>query len=499
VTGDTTYADPVKTELLNQITVAGTDWTNTSKWCTSEFSGNMFEDIPWIMRLLFAYDYLNAAGYTGFSAQNKIDINNWFHNAATYWAARTDRIVVNQRMSGARNNPPNYTCNGWACPDAAIGTTHWQGYTVNWFHEGWSNQMSTGAMLGMAVGILFNDSTLKRNAKLWVQEMLQFGTFADGSAVDQFRWKDAPNTANGVSSSWTHEAGQWCDAMATADVLSRIGDTSLYTYHAPSGQFGADSNNVSLLSIIQHYAGMLNGTVNQYGTNNRTINSTTRLSGINGAGSQTEDWCAMIPNIYYNDSGVHTAMTRGTTPSLSCGAFDCYGWPWGIYGDVPFMFGNLDSGQVNPYRLSGPTPTLTPTPTPTPGPISVDSTYPGYSTSVIDDRVINASGGNSSTWASGESSLDPHWIQINLPSAQSINSATIHWAFNNTQNKYMTSQQSRLPVLERHNMANCRNFYPSNRRTLFHHYLPNNHHQPSQVLPTNQPRQPRLPDRVLGH
>ena len=72
--------------------------------------------------------------------------------------------------------------------------------------------------------------------------------------------------------------------------------------------------------------------------------------------------------------------------------------------------------------------------------ITVDSTYPGYTTSPIDDGVINASGGAATTWASADSSTD-HWVNIAFPSSKSLNTATIFWAYNTYQQKYMTSQK----------------------------------------------------------
>src|SRR5688572_13309669 len=68
LTGDATYANPVRTELLNQITQAGTDFTNTSKWCPGPLgSGNIIFVVPWLIRLMHSYDYLLAGGYTGFT------------------------------------------------------------------------------------------------------------------------------------------------------------------------------------------------------------------------------------------------------------------------------------------------------------------------------------------------------------------------------------------------------------------------------------------------
>ncbi len=79
--------------------------------------------------------------------------------------------------------------------------------------------------------------------------------------------------------------------------------------------------------------------------------------------------------------------------------------------------------------------------TTTPPAISVDSTYSGYSTSVIDDGIINATGGTTTTWASAESSTQPHWIAINFSSPTQISFVNIWWAYNNYLTRFMTSQK----------------------------------------------------------
>jgi hypothetical protein len=80
LTGDTPYADTVKTELLNQITVPGTNFADMSMWCPFDGTANHVYAIdaseiwPWQQRYVYTYDYLIAGGYTGFTAQNKTDI-----------------------------------------------------------------------------------------------------------------------------------------------------------------------------------------------------------------------------------------------------------------------------------------------------------------------------------------------------------------------------------------------------------------------------------------
>ena len=72
--------------------------------------------------------------------------------------------------------------------------------------------------------------------------------------------------------------------------------------------------------------------------------------------------------------------------------------------------------------------------------ITVDSTYSGYSTSVIDDGNTDAFGGTSTTWASEESS-QAHWILFTFPAAKELSKVDVYWAYNPVQQKYMSSQE----------------------------------------------------------
>jgi parallel beta-helix repeat protein len=73
--------------------------------------------------------------------------------------------------------------------------------------------------------------------------------------------------------------------------------------------------------------------------------------------------------------------------------------------------------------------------------VSVDSTYVGYCASCADDGVVNATGDKATTWASSDSSTSPHWVTVTFAAPTQINFAKIWWAFNNSQQKYMTSQR----------------------------------------------------------
>lgn len=71
--------------------------------------------------------------------------------------------------------------------------------------------------------------------------------------------------------------------------------------------------------------------------------------------------------------------------------------------------------------------------------ISVDSTYSGYSTAVIDDGITDSMS-MSTTWASQDSS-QPHWILFTFPAAKDVSKVDIFWAYYNFKQQYMSSQE----------------------------------------------------------
>jgi len=105
LSGDTSYASPVLSNLLTQAGRASTDFSDSVHWCVTNSDANAIEIPGWIIRLLFAYDYLRAGGYT-ISSGNRITIETWFNNAATYWLAKTDLQIHDNVFSG---RPSDYT------------------------------------------------------------------------------------------------------------------------------------------------------------------------------------------------------------------------------------------------------------------------------------------------------------------------------------------------------------------------------------------------------
>jgi hypothetical protein len=181
LTGDTSYADPVKTLLLKQITVPGTDFNNTSKWCRSGNGVEYMRAIDaseiwvWQARLLFAYDYLLAGGYTGFTAQDKANIVNWFNGGALLWDSVLTFTITWSTQSGFFSTPQDETCNtGRACPGSPFaGVAYFGGPQEYSFHNTWNSNLTYASQADILIGILTNNATLKdhgiRHVKGWIR------------------------------------------------------------------------------------------------------------------------------------------------------------------------------------------------------------------------------------------------------------------------------------------------------------------------------------------
>lgn len=73
--------------------------------------------------------------------------------------------------------------------------------------------------------------------------------------------------------------------------------------------------------------------------------------------------------------------------------------------------------------------------------INVDSTYGGYNTQHIDDGIVDPYNSESSTWASGQSVTDSHWVEFVFGQPVYMRNVTIYWAYNNFRSAFMTSQE----------------------------------------------------------
>jgi hypothetical protein len=118
-------------------------------------------------------------------------------------------------------------------------------------------------MAAATVGTVTNDAAMKDHAYRYLQGLVRFGAFPDGSPSDQARWSDCSPPC--IGSAWGHAAGMLENLVGVADIFARRGDTSLYTYTTPAGTlFGLNGGSIS--NILVHWAKMANLTLVLYGT-----------------------------------------------------------------------------------------------------------------------------------------------------------------------------------------------------------------------------------------
>jgi hypothetical protein len=366
LTGNNTYGNPVKSELLQQITETGTDFTNSSKWCADQGS-NGLEVLPWLIRVMLSYDYLVAGGYTGFSAGEHISVKAWLTDAATFWMERYEAGVIGQVYPGIFEDPQDLSCDdGSGRCSTTAQIAYFGGPAIKQATDDMvNNQSSHVPVLAMGVGLITSNATLITHAINWFTFFITVGVHDNGVISDYIRWSDCGDPGC-AGSMWSHAAGATGALIAVADMYARNGDTSLYDLSVATQVAGGSGGTVNLLLVLDLYAKLANRTTQVYGTTNVTFNGDARYrlswdSNFDGGDDERYylDFSSNIANLYYNDSDIATAVRRNSLDSNnSSGCYDdqtggCFSGVYGQWADIPFMFGNMESNAANPYLLSG--------------------------------------------------------------------------------------------------------------------------------------------------
>lgn len=350
LTGDVSYRDAVRKELLAQTAITGTDWTNTQIWCPT--AGNAHEHYHpanWVRRLGAGYSYIQNS----LPSSDRIKIEKWFATAGKYFDSVIHNVV--------RKRFPNRYSDDYAvcqdashCPGSSLGTTHFGGHTVYKFHHAWSNTTSAVAAAAAMIAVIVDDSTLKDHAKRYVKEWLKYGTFPGGYVMDQFRWNGTVIIARGYRYPYLNLGS----IITIVDHLARNGDIELYTFETTKGMFGSEGGPKSLLKVLQHYARQTNGTVIEYASTARTTNPDFILDhsmpySDNSKVVNQAQFVNLTPaNLFYNNPEV--ARAYGTTLPSIWESFGCdmLSGDWcSAYPRIRFMFAQME-GKVWPYPSS---------------------------------------------------------------------------------------------------------------------------------------------------
>lgn len=345
ITGDTSYRNAARTALLAQTEVAGTDWTNTRRWCPNMAGvGNTnLEVAGWVRRLVYGYSYIRDS----LSVGDRTTLDAWFLSYAVYLEQRLHNLIATRfpnRLSGDYS-----ACSGSFCPGNSNGVTHVGGHTTHQFNFAWENIPAAAAATIAAIGVVVNDATMKARAKRFVKEWLMFQTYPGGQVYDQKRWSQS----GGTPQVGYFYAGRAIGSVITiADHLARDGDTELYDFETTAGMFGSKGGPKSLLRVVQHFAQMSLGYPDipkEYAFNTSNEDNVIDNDGNPTYNHRFIEFVNLTPaNVYYQDAKIKQAYAQALPGSWSSSGYDMLCGDWGTYPRVRFMFGQME-GKVWPY------------------------------------------------------------------------------------------------------------------------------------------------------
>jgi hypothetical protein len=358
VASDSTVATAVRTELLAQTAVTGTNFADKVRWCSipGGEDGAIHDYASWLIRLLHTYDYVKSS----FSASQQTTMNTWFLNAANYMDTLSRDLILSRFPNRDSDDYATFG-GGWDSANLAGGNTviYYGGPTRGNWHEGWNNRAALLVTFSGLVGIMQNNSTLIAHAKRWFKEYITYNVFfTDGKDChggDYYRWSDgAPNRG------WQYTVDLNTSMAVLADAFARTGDFELINYSTSSGLKGTSGGPKSLRCLITTDLKYVVPDITHYGTNNSANqNLTWRIDTQDPVAplNAFRDIVAAITNSFFNDANNKTIYmrTKSGAPAYpnSLLPFDERGeGPRALHSGILFMFGQME-GKISPYPTRG--------------------------------------------------------------------------------------------------------------------------------------------------
>jgi hypothetical protein len=346
VVGDTKYRDAVKSELLAQAAIPGTDFRNRTRWCVG---GNAHLDpANWIGRLLFAYDYIRR----DISSDERTRLDAWFLSAAIF-------LEGNVHLAAAKRWPNRKNDSYGTSPmplGPARGNIYYGAPIVYDWHLAWNNIFAVMTRTFGLIGIMLENDMLKSEAKRWFKESLRYIVW----------YKNTDNIATHgeyMRCCWTsishfptlgfhYVSSSLLSMTMLADAFSRTGDNELYTYTTSEGYNTTEGGPKSLKAIIQTHLQMMNHTIVRYGTSNASdvgnsnfiIDNVYEPTGWHHVG---DAWIVGLANRFYKDNSFNLVSRRTNStitsyPSIpSSTGVDGWMGDYGTFPGILFMFGNM--------------------------------------------------------------------------------------------------------------------------------------------------------------
>ena len=365
ITGDDEVKGAVKSQLLEQASRPGVDFSNREKWCPGNIQdvGPSFTIANWLTKLLYAYDYL---GQGAFSEAERMRLNTWFYEAADFWMIELnsglDRLFEN-RAAG------DYTLTSHAREggtDIGYKDQSGRGKPIYRLHRAYNNRRArinrfiavAGAKLeaeGFHGDRGVKLSAMKESAESFVQEWIMFSVFPEGFFGEFERGTDAlPDKG------WGYAASLLGSNLTVANTYARAGDDDLFQYETTQGALGTEGDvDKSLLFAVKSLGKYIDGTFERYAATggSSTDRATFRIDTV----TEKRDWRSVtdiditVANIYYRDNYISSMYTRTgagmpdypADPAIS-GQHLAWTGDCGTYPGLLFMYGQLE-GIVDPY------------------------------------------------------------------------------------------------------------------------------------------------------
>lgn len=382
VEGDTLAGRLAKEVLLRQVRMVpgpGRNGLRTANWPLpggqkkpNYESGT--KECVWLGRLALAYDYVLPL----LAPAERAEVVQYLRGSATYFARRAQQRLEGRFPNRARGDyslrlytaapggarglrpDPIYAEPGSKNPPAYgsrvythVNADGQLGNAIPRLVQDYNNRTAERMAFVLLAGLLAGDDYLVREAKTYQREWLMFSVYPDGTYGEYERNGNYGNPSTGAM--WY---GALClqSYIRSADLLSRVGDNSLYTFSTRQGAFNtavaAGASPKSLRTVLDRYVDNLRGQNPIY---HGSVAPDTRIDNYNespddrfGTRYATWDYILALANRHYRSAlyrRVYQRTEPGTLPYPAKG-YSSAGkvWlPWGGTGaEVPgwlFMYG----------------------------------------------------------------------------------------------------------------------------------------------------------------
>ena len=355
---DAALATVVKDELMWHANHAGLQISRTQNQVTDH--GNWFRT-EWLERLLMCADFVKESFSAGELTTFKTWIADWAYSyeysinlelTVNHFGNRTSRDYDNNLGYNA-TNPYFENVNRYAYMDAS-GVKHHQ---IAQMHQKYNNRKAIVVEFFALAGVFLDDALLMDRGKLFVEEWIQFGVFADGSQ-GEFERNSNATPQQGLAYMTTNIG----TAAIIASALEKNGDPSLFTYTTRNGIWGTecatgDADKTLKLTLDTYFDMVEHLTLWYYEfgtvTDDYIIDDTVAVGTYAGKQWLGELYFAPIANRYWKDERIRKGYLRQNpgSPAYPATAGDVgpsgpYQTYWrGFKASIPsilFMFGEME-------------------------------------------------------------------------------------------------------------------------------------------------------------